>query len=105
MDFRRFLFDSRAPAATILIRLMVGAVVAVLSTKIPMLLGHGFWGFSPPKAEQIGFWVMAHEARTDFCMLLGGIFLLTVGAGCLSLDASFGRSCCPGEPQHRTTVT
>lgn len=29
---------------------------------------------------------MAHEARTDFSMLLGGIFLLINGAGKYSLD-------------------
>jgi uncharacterized membrane protein YphA (DoxX/SURF4 family) len=30
---------------------------------------------------------MAHEARTDFSMLLGSLFLLIVGAGAWSLDA------------------
>jgi uncharacterized membrane protein YphA (DoxX/SURF4 family) len=30
---------------------------------------------------------MAHEARTDWCMLLGCLFLLIVGAGPLALDA------------------
>jgi uncharacterized membrane protein YphA (DoxX/SURF4 family) len=30
---------------------------------------------------------MAHEARTDFAMLLGCLFLLIVGAGPTSLDA------------------
>ena len=69
------------------IPLMIDISVAILSTKIPILLGHGFWMFAPPKADQIGFWAMAHEARTDFCMLLAGLFLLIVGAGCLSFDA------------------
>ncbi len=156
MRSRDFLFAARGPAATILIRLMVGGVflsegiqkflfadalgvgrfakigipypeimapfvgvceiacgallilglltrlaaipmiinisVAILSTKIPMLLGRGLWMFSPPKANQIGFWSMAHEARTDFCMLLGGVFLLIVGAGCLSFDALLAKS-------------
>jgi putative oxidoreductase len=73
------------------IPMIVNISVAILSTKIPMLLGHGFGMFSSPKADQVGFWSMAHEARTDFCMLLGGIFLLIVGAGCLSLDALFAR--------------
>ena len=50
------------------------------------------WGFGPPKASQVGFWAMAHEARTDFCMFLGSIFLLIVGAGSLSLDAMIARS-------------
>jgi len=156
MKMPDFLFVSRAPAATILIRLMVGAVflsegiqkflfsealgvgrfvkigipypeimapfvgvfeigcgtlilvglltrlaatpmivnmtVAILSTKIPILLGHGYWMFGPPKANQVGFWSMAHEARTDFSMILGSIFLLIVGAGSLSLDALIARS-------------
>jgi len=30
---------------------------------------------------------MMHEARTDFCMLLGSLYLLIVGVGALSLDA------------------
>jgi hypothetical protein len=34
-----------------------------------------------------GFWGMAHEARTDWAMLLGSISLLVVGAGAWSLDA------------------
>jgi putative oxidoreductase len=74
------------------IAMIVNISVAILSTKIPMLLGHGFWLFSPPKPNQIGFWSMAHEARTDFCMLLGGVFLLIVGAGVLSIDAAICRS-------------
>ena len=62
-------------------------LVAILSTKIPILLGHGFWGFSLRNVSYYGFWGMAHEARTDFAMLLGSIFLLIVGAGALSIDA------------------
>ena len=60
--------------------------VALISTKIPILLGHGFWRFSVSKLPSYGFWSMAHEARVDFAMLLGSIFLLIVGAGAWSLD-------------------
>jgi len=56
------------------IPLIIDMLVAILSTKIPILLGRGFWG-------------MAHEARTDFAMLSGLIFLLIVGAGHWSVDA------------------
>lgn len=49
-------------------------IVAISTTKIPILLNDGFWK-------------MAHEARTDYSMLLGSIFLLIVGAGPWSLDA------------------
>jgi uncharacterized membrane protein YphA (DoxX/SURF4 family) len=56
------------------IPLTVVILVAIVSTKIPILL-------------QEGFWKMAHEARTDWSMLLGALFLLVVGAGPISLDA------------------
>lgn len=47
--------------------------VAIATTKIPILL-------------ESGFWKMAHEARTDWSMLLGSLFLLVVGAGPWSID-------------------
>ena len=69
------------------IPLIINMCVALISTKLPILLGHGFWRFSLSKLASYGFWSMAHEARTDFAMLLGSIFLLIVGAGAWSLDA------------------
>ena len=56
------------------IPLIINISVAIITTKIPILLNEGFWK-------------MAHEARTDFSMLLGSIFLLIVGAGNISIDA------------------
>jgi uncharacterized membrane protein YphA (DoxX/SURF4 family) len=38
-----------------------------------------------------GFWAMAHEARTDFCMVLGLILLLLAGGGSWSLDSYLDR--------------
>jgi uncharacterized membrane protein YphA (DoxX/SURF4 family) len=73
------------------IPLIIDMLVAILSTKIPILLGQGFWGFSLRNLPYYGFWGMAHEARTDFAMLLGSIFLLIVGAGAWSLDARLRR--------------
>jgi len=70
--------------------LIIDMLVAVLSTKIPILLGHGFWGFAAPSASP-GFWSMAHEARTDYAMLLGSLFLMIEGAGSCSLDAHLAR--------------
>jgi len=66
--------------------LLASMSVAVLSTKIPILLGHGFWGFSLKSLSSYGFFSMAHEARTDFAMLLGSIFLLIVGSGPWAFD-------------------
>ena len=57
--------------------LIVIMIVAISSTKVPILMDKGFWA-------------MAHEARTDFAMLLGSIFLLIVGAGRISIDAHLG---------------
>lgn len=73
------------------IPLIIDISVAILSTKIPILLGHGFWRFNLPKLSSYGFWSMAHEARTDFAMLLGLVFLLIVGAGAWSIDAYISR--------------
>jgi putative oxidoreductase len=53
--------------------LLIDISVAILTTKIPLLL-------------RSGFWPMEAEARTDYAMLLGLIFLLIVGAGSVSLD-------------------
>ena len=69
------------------IPLIIDMLVAILSTKIPILLGHGFWGFSLRNLPYYGFWGMLHESRTDFSMLFGSIFLLIVGAGLWSMDA------------------
>ena len=66
--------------------LLVDIAVAILSTKIPILLGHGFLGFSAP-AGTTGFWAMLHEARTDFSMVLGLLYLFINGSGGFSIDA------------------
>ncbi|MCI0487703.1 MAG: DoxX family protein [Blastocatellia bacterium] len=71
------------------IPLIIDMLVAIISTKIPILLGYGFWGFNLRNVPYYGFWGMAHESRTDFSMLLGSIFLLLVGAGVWSLDHRF----------------
>jgi uncharacterized membrane protein YphA (DoxX/SURF4 family) len=67
--------------------LLAVMATAIVSTKVPILLGHGFGPFSLPKLSYYGFWSMLHEARTDVSMVLGLIFLLIVGAGRWSLDA------------------
>jgi len=54
--------------------LLIDISVAILSTKIPVLLGHGFCGLSLQKLPRYGFWSMMHEARTDFPIWLGLLF-------------------------------
>ncbi|MGD0349552.1 MAG: DoxX family protein [Verrucomicrobiota bacterium] len=67
--------------------LLINISVAILSTKIPILLGHDFLCFHVARLARYGLWSMASEARTDFSMLLGLLFLLIVGAGRWSVDA------------------
>ena len=69
------------------IPLFIDISVAILSTKLPILLEHGFWHFSLPSVSRYGFWSMMHEARTDLAMWMCLLFLLCVGAGSLSWDA------------------
>ncbi len=71
--------------------LFINISVAILSTKVPILLGHGYWMFTLPKLARYGFWSMMHEARTDLSMWMGLAFLLIVGAGSISLDAMMTR--------------
>jgi len=68
--------------------LLADMTVALFSTKIPILLGYGFWRFATPSGKA-GLWSMLHEARTDLSMWLGCLFLIIVGAGGRSLDARF----------------
>ena len=62
------------PAALLL---AINISVAIATTKIPMLI-------------ESGFWKMAHEARTDWSMLLGSLALVIVGGGKWSLDWKSG---------------
>lgn len=61
--------------------LLINISVAILSTKVPILLGRGFGPFSLPKLASYGIWSFLHEARTDWCMLLGCLAVIVAGAG------------------------
>lgn len=80
------LFTRLAAALTLTI-----ITVALVSTKIPVLLGEPFWIFSLPKLAKYGLWSMLHEGRADLSMWLCSLFLLVAGAGPLSLDAKLTR--------------
>lgn len=55
------------------IPLIIVILVAIYTTKLPMLADGGVWK-------------MLHESRTDWAMLLCGIFLLIRGGGAFSVD-------------------
>lgn len=67
--------------------LIIIMVMALASTKVPILLGHGYLLFANPSVPKTGFWSMLHEARTDLSMLLASTFLSIVGPGPWSIDA------------------
>jgi putative oxidoreductase len=60
------------------IPLLINIAVAILTTKVPLL-------------SKVGFWATMHEGRTDFCMVLGLLFLVGMGSGKISLDARLRR--------------
>ncbi len=64
------------------IPLLADISVAIATTKIPLL-----WR-ATAVATKIGFWSMQAEARTDYAMLMGLVFLLLAGPGPWSLDAT-----------------
>ncbi len=66
--------------------MLINISVAIVSTKLPILLGQSIGPFSLAKLGRYGFWSAVHEARTDLSMWLGALFLLLAGAGALSLD-------------------
>ncbi|HXH40671.1 MAG TPA: DoxX family protein [Thermoanaerobaculia bacterium] len=68
--------------------LLTDILVAIVTTKLPILIGHGFWGFADPTTKPFGLGTMLHEARTDISMLLGLVFLLIAGAGRWSIDTA-----------------
>jgi len=55
------------------IPLIIIMVVAIYSTKLPMM-------------DDGGTWKMLHESRTDWAMLLCSLFLLIRGGGAFSID-------------------
>lgn len=55
------------------IPLLITMSVAIFSTKFNVLMESGFWKF-------------AHEARTDYSMIMSLMFLLIVGSGSISID-------------------
>jgi putative oxidoreductase len=61
------------------IPLIVIMLTAMATTKFPIL-------------QNDGFWKMAHEARTDWSMLLGSLFLLIVGGGEWSADRALSKN-------------
>lgn len=63
-----------AGEAALLLLLVI--VVAIVSTKVPILLGHRLGPFALAKLPRYGWLSFLHEARTDLCMLFGTVAIL-----------------------------
>jgi len=59
---------------------------AILLTKVPLL-----WGNAALYPKEAGVWDFLHEARLEFAMLCGCLFLFIIGAGAFSADARVNR--------------
>ena len=68
--------------------LLIINLTAIATTKIPELV----------RPEQ-GFWFVVSDARTDFAMSMGIVFLLIVGAGAWSVDALSSKHGADRKPQ------
>lgn len=73
------------------IPIIVIMVVAIVSTKIPILLGREWAIFSLRGLDRYGFLSFTHETRTDWTMLMGAIFVLLSGSGRWSVDNQLWR--------------
>jgi putative oxidoreductase len=71
--------------------LIVIMLTAIFTTKIPILIGSEFMGYSLRKVSYYGIWGFLHESRTDMAMLFSSVFLLIVGAGKYSIDSFYGK--------------
>ena len=69
------LFNVYAGQAAILLLCVI--VTAIVTTKIPILIGHGFSRFTVPKnTAHTGFLGFLHEALTDLAMLFSLVAIL-----------------------------
>ena len=65
--------------------LLIVILTAIATTKVPILLGHRFGRFEPPRLNHYGVLAFLHESRTDLCMLFGCVAILLDSGMQLSL--------------------
>jgi putative oxidoreductase len=84
------------------IPLVFDMVVAIVTTKLPLLFGAGPEPVAA--APKTGLWAFAYQARLDVTMLFACAFLVAAGAGFLSLDALLSRRGQGARPASGTRV-
>jgi putative oxidoreductase len=70
---------------------IIEIMVAILSTKIPMLMGTYPLALAP-SPPQSGIGLVLHEIRSDYAQIMTSIFLLIVGPGRISIDSLIGKN-------------
>ena len=66
-------------------------IVAILTTKLALYFGTSPLPL-PVSPPQVGIWVVLHEVRTDFSLLITCLFIALTGPGLFSLDARSSKS-------------
>ncbi len=89
---------TRLAATTSVIMNVAVSVMLVLSVPV-----HQFGMFSLRPGDPNSVWSIIQDARVDFALILGGLFLAIVGAGSLSVDALLARWCFSWEEKHSLT--
>ena len=74
------------------ILIIIGLLTRLASVLLLIIMAVAFISTKYPTLIEKGFWVMAHEYRTDFAMTLLLIFLLIYGGGNYSIDKKLTHS-------------
>jgi putative oxidoreductase len=72
--------------------LIIGLLTRLATIPLLVVMGVAFMTTKWPELTGKGFWVFAHDDRTDFAMILTLAAVLLVGAGSWSLDGKRGRA-------------
>ena len=65
---------------------ILGLWTRLASVPLLIVIGTAIWTTKIPMLHHGGVWAMLHEARTDFSMVLGLLFLLIAGPGSWSVN-------------------
>lgn len=70
------------------ILLLIGLLTRLASIPLLIIMATAIVTTKVTKLFNDGFWTMAHDSRTDFAMTMLLIYIITYGAGKLSIDST-----------------
>ena len=65
---------------------IIGLFTRLAAIPLVTIISVAIWTTKIPMISTQGFWAIAHDARTDWCMWLGAFFLVLLGPGPWSID-------------------